>query len=75
MCQNYIYNNSFYQKLFTVEENISGEVEPILNVSKFIFIWACYQTAVTVYLALFVSETGVHDVHKEEEEEIDLTFK
>ena len=75
MCQNYIYNNSIYQKLFTVEESISGEVEPILNVSKFIFIWACYQTAVTVYLALFVSETGVHDVQKEEEEEIDLTFR
>jgi hypothetical protein len=54
---------------------VSGEVAPIMDVSKFIYCWAIYQTVVTVYVALFVSESGVHDIQQEEEEEIDLTFK
>ena len=75
MCQTYIYNNSFYQKIFPVPTNISGEFEPILNVSKFIYLWAGFQSLITIYLALFVSENGVHNVEKEEDEEIDLNFK
>ena len=75
MCQNYFYNNSFYQKFLPVPTNISGEIEPILNVSKFIYLWAGFQSLITIYLALFVSEEGVHNVEKDEDEEIDLSFK
>ena len=75
MCQAYIYNNSFYQKIFSVPIDISGEIEPILNVSRFIYLWAGFQSLITIYLALFVSEDGVHNLEKEEDDEIDLSFK
>ena len=76
MCQTHLYSNPLYQKLFPVPVDISGEVEPIMTVSKFIYLWACFQTIVTIYVAFFVSENGVHEIKKDEEnEEIDLTFK
>jgi len=50
--------------------NSTPQVEPILTIPNFLFIWSISQAFVTLWIAFFVSEEKIWDEDDDEEDEI-----
>lgn len=59
-CQQWVYGAWWYAQVASPPAvDSEGLPEPVLTLQGFIFMWACFQAAVTAYIALCVSEVPI----------------